>query len=64
MTLPDNTNNPQHWYDRAAAMRTLADEMKTIETKSMMLRLADDYDRLADRAAQRRRRISEAAKGN
>ena len=62
MTLPDNTNNPQHWYDRA--MRTLADEMKTIETKSMMLRLADDYDKLADRAAERRRRISEAAKGN
>jgi hypothetical protein len=63
MILPSITDNPQHWYDRAAEMRVLAEEMKTVETKAMMLRLADDYDKLADRAADRRRRDS-GAKGN
>ena len=64
MLLPSNNNNPQHWYDRAAAMRLLAEEMKAIETKATMLRLADDCDKLADRAAKRRRRNNDATEGN
>jgi hypothetical protein len=47
------TNDPKHWRDRAAAMRALADTVKDPETKSIMYRLADDYERLADRAARR-----------
>jgi hypothetical protein len=46
-------NDPKHWRDRAAEMRALADTMKDAETIATMQRLADDYDKLAERAAQR-----------
>ena len=41
-------NDPKYWRDRAAEMRALAETMKEI-----MHHLADDYDKLADRAARR-----------
>ena len=46
-------NDPQHWRDRAAEMRVLAVSASDMNTMAIMLRLADDYDRLADRAAMR-----------
>jgi hypothetical protein len=46
-------NDPKHWRDRAGEMRALADTMKDAETIAIMNRLADDYDRLAERAAAR-----------
>jgi hypothetical protein len=46
-------NDPKHWRDRAAEMRALADTMNDAETIAIMKRLADDYDKLADRAADR-----------
>ncbi len=47
------TNDPQHWYDRAAAMRALAEAVSDAEARTIMLKLADDYEKLADRAAIR-----------
>jgi len=46
-------NDPKHWRGRAEEMRVLADEMKDIESRSIILRLASDYDRLADRTEER-----------
>jgi hypothetical protein len=46
-------NDPQHWRDRADEMRGLAAQMKEADAKATMLRLAADYDKLAERAARR-----------
>ena len=48
-----NLNEPAHWRDRAAETRVLSEVMTNAETKSTMLKLANDYDTLADRALQR-----------
>jgi hypothetical protein len=49
----NNIDDPQHWRALAAEMRALAETMKDAETIASMNRLADDYDKLADRAAIR-----------
>ncbi len=49
-------NDPKHWLDRAAEMRASANTMKDSETREIMNRLADDYDRLAERAEARSNR--------
>jgi hypothetical protein len=46
-------NDPEHWRTRAEETRTLADQMYDEGSKQMMLRIAADYDRLAERAALR-----------
>jgi hypothetical protein len=52
MTL-QGLNDAKHWRDRAAEMRVLSGEMKDFEARTMMLKLANDYDKLADRAEDR-----------
>ena len=43
----------KHWRDRAAQMRVLSDEIKDLEAQRTMLKLANDYDKIADRAEDR-----------
>ena len=52
MTL-QGLNDAKHWRDRAAEMRVLSGEMKDFEAQTLMLKLANDYDKLADRAEDR-----------
>jgi len=55
MTL-QGLNDVKHWRDRAAEMRVLSCEMKDFEARTLMLKLANDYDKLADRAEARAKR--------
>ena len=41
------TNEPEHWRARAEQARILAKEMNDSESKAAMLRIAEDYERLA-----------------
>jgi hypothetical protein len=49
----NHVNDSKHWRDRAAEMRVLAREMNDAQTQATMLKLADDYDKLAVRAEKR-----------
>ena len=48
-----SVDDPQHWRDRAKEMRALLDELTDGKVKAAIIRLADDYDRLAVRAEER-----------
>jgi len=53
-------NDPQHWRDRADQMRALASESSDPESRTMMLRVANDYDLLARRAERRAQCLPQA----
>jgi hypothetical protein len=48
-------NYPAHWRQRAEEARTIAEQMSDLQSKDSMLRIAKDYERLAERAEQRKK---------
>ena len=52
-------DDPDHWRERAAQVRALATQSNDLDAMSIMLRLADDYDEVADRAEKRAQRTTE-----
>ena len=46
-------NDPKYWHQRAEEARAMAKQMSGELSKKMMLKVADDYDGLAVRAAVR-----------
>lgn len=51
--MPALLNNPAHWHLRAQEARLLASQLEDPEAKAATLKIADEYDRLATRAAKR-----------
>jgi hypothetical protein len=53
---PEWLNNVEYWRSLAEETCVHAEQVREPEAKGMMLRIADDYDELARRAAERRAR--------
>ena len=49
-------NDPQHWRDSANEICALVEDVKDEASKQKMLRIVDDYERLAKRAEERGKR--------
>jgi hypothetical protein len=50
MTTKSLYDDPHHWRARAEEMRAISEGMSDLVTNAIMMRIAADYDRLADRA--------------
>jgi hypothetical protein len=48
--MPSLLNNPAHWHLRAEETRLLAAQLIDPEAKATILKIADEYERLAHRA--------------
>jgi hypothetical protein len=51
--MTNDVNDVNHWRDRAAEMRVLSTKTKDVEAQAAMVRLANVYDKLAERAELR-----------
>jgi hypothetical protein len=54
-------DRPEHWRRRAEQARTIAEQLSDPESKRTMLRIAEDYERLAEQAKMRARRQSQSS---
>ena len=58
--VPRNlVDDPEFWRSRAEEVRAVAEDLIDADAKAIMNRIADDYERLAKHAQQRRMSDSE-----
>jgi hypothetical protein len=50
---PNTRNDPVFWRNRADEARAIAVQMRDTHTKAIMLKIAQDYEKLAKRAEAR-----------
>ena len=56
MLMPTNeVDDPEFWRFRAEKIRSIANDMKVVEAKAIMTRIAEDYERIAELVEQRLR---------
>jgi hypothetical protein len=53
MPTPSPLANPEHWRKRAKEAREVAEAITDPESKGVMLKIAENYEKLALRAAER-----------
>jgi len=51
--MPSLLNNSGHWKQRAQEARKLADSIMDPDAQQTLLKIAEEYERLAERAASR-----------
>jgi hypothetical protein len=51
--MPRLLNNPAHWYLRAHEAQLLASQLEDPVAKAATLKIAEEYERFAARAAKR-----------
>jgi hypothetical protein len=59
--MPALLADPQHWRNRAEEARTVGEQSSDPQAKRTMLRIAADYERLAEHAERRATKESSAA---
>jgi hypothetical protein len=53
-------DDPKHWLERAEEARSIADQLSDPESRRMMLRIAEDCERLANHARRRTSRTAQS----
>jgi hypothetical protein len=50
-------DEPEHWRERAKKARNVAEQLTDPTVRAMMLRIAENYERLAEHAQHRATRV-------
>lgn len=53
--------DPRHWQERAAKTRDKAEQFSMRDSRDRLLKIAEEYDRIAQRAAERQQASTQSA---
>ena len=53
MNSQSHLDDADYWRKRAKEIRDLAEQVKALHARNEIVRIAEDYDRLAERAEER-----------